>query len=111
MKLKVDSESVRLKFNIQKMTIMASGPITLCCINGQTIETVIDFIFLGIITTVGGDCNHEITMIVPWKERYDTLDSVLKIKDITSLIKVCLVKAMCFCLFVCFCFSILHVWI
>ena len=63
MKLKVDSENVRLKFNIQKMTIMASGPITLWCIDGETIETVIYFIFLGIITTVGGDCNCEITMM------------------------------------------------
>ena len=61
---------------------MASGPITLWCIDGETMQTVTDFIFLDIITTVDGDCNHEIKILLPGKENYDTLDSILKIRDI-----------------------------
>ena len=82
MKVKEDSENVGLKFNILKMKIIASGPITLWCIDGETMQTVTDFIFLGIISTVDGDCNHEIKILLPGKESYDTLDSILKIRDI-----------------------------
>ena len=82
MKVKEDSENVDLKFNILEMKILASGPITLWCIDGETMQTVTDFIFLDIITTVDGDCNHEIKILLPGKENYDTLDSILKIRDI-----------------------------
>ena len=60
MKVKEESEKVRLKFNIQKVKIMASGPITSCQIDGETMETVTDFIFLGFKITADGDCSHEI---------------------------------------------------
>ena len=68
MKVKVESAKVGLKLNIQKMKIMASGPIISWEIDGETVETVSDFIFLGSIITTDGDCSHEIT---PWKESYD----------------------------------------
>ena len=61
---------------------MASGLITSWQIDGETMQTVTDFIFLGIISTVDGDCNHEIKILLPGKESYDTLDSILKIRDI-----------------------------
>ena len=71
MKVKVDSEKVGLKLNIQKTKIMASGPITSWEIDGETGETVSDFIFWGSKITVDGDCSHEIKRLTPWKESYD----------------------------------------
>ena len=71
MKVKVESEKVSLKFNIQKTKIMASGPITSWEIDGEIMETVTDFIFLGFKITANGDCSHEIKTLVPWKKSYD----------------------------------------
>ena len=71
MKVKVKSEKVGLKFNIQKTKIMASGPTTSLEIDGETVETVWDFIFLGSKITADGDCSHEIKTLTPWKESYD----------------------------------------
>ena len=71
MKLKVESEKVGLKLNIQKMKIMASGPVTSWEIDGETVETVSDFIFLGSKITADGDCSHEIKTLPPWKKNYD----------------------------------------
>ena len=73
MKLKVESEKVALKLKVQKTKIMASGPTTLWEIDGETVETVSDFIFLGSKITADGDCSHEIKrkMLTPWKEHYD----------------------------------------
>ena len=71
MKVKVESEKVGLKLNIQKTKIMASGPTTLREIDGETVETVSDFIFGGSKITADGDCSHEIKMLTPWKESYD----------------------------------------
>ena len=72
MKVKEDSEKVGLKFNIQKTKIMASGPITSWEIDGETVETVTDFIFWGSKITADGDCSHEIKKtLTPWKESYD----------------------------------------
>ena len=72
MKVKEESEKVGLKLNIQKTTIMASGPITSWEIDGKTMETVTDFIFLGSKITVDGECSHEIKkMLAPWKKSYD----------------------------------------
>ena len=68
---KEESEKVGLKLNIQKTKIMASDPIISWQIDGETVETVADFIFLGSKITVDGDCSHEIKMLTPWKERYD----------------------------------------
>ena len=65
------SEKVGLKFNIQKTKIIASGPITSWEIDGETVETVADFIFLGPKITADGDCSHEIKTLTPWKESYD----------------------------------------
>ena len=71
-KVKVGNEKVGLKFNIQKMKIMASGPITSWEIDGETVETVSDFIFWGSKITADGDCSHEIKrLLTPWKESYD----------------------------------------
>ena len=70
MKVKVESEKVGLKLNIQK-TIMASSPITSWQVDGETVDTVADFIFLGSKITAGGDCSHEIKMFTPSKESYD----------------------------------------
>ena len=75
---------------------MASGPITLWQIDGETIETMRDFIILGSKITADGDCSHEIKILTPWKESYDQPSSILKSRDITLLTKVCLVKAMVF---------------
>ena len=97
MQVKEESEKVGLKLNIQKTKIMASGPITSWQIDGETLETVADFIFLGSKITANGDCSHEIKKtITPWKECYDNLDSILKSRDITLSTKVHLVKAMVF---------------
>ena len=70
-KVKEESEKVGLKLNIQKMKIMASGSITSWQIDGETVETVSDFIYLGSKITADGDCSHEIKMLTPWKESYD----------------------------------------
>ena len=71
MKMKVESEKVGLKLNIQKTKIMASGPITSWEIDGETVETVSDFLFLGSKITADGDCSHEIKTLAPWKKSYD----------------------------------------
>ena len=95
MKVKEESEKVGLKLNIQKTKIMASGPITSWQIDGETTETVADFIFLGSKITVDGDCSHEIKRhLFLVREVMTNLDSVLKIRDITKSTKVHLVKAM-----------------
>ena len=95
MKVKEDSEKVDLKLNIQKTKIMASGPITSWEIDGETVETVSDFIFLGSKITAGGDCRHEIKRrLLLGRKVMTNLDSMLKSRDITLPIKVHLVKAM-----------------
>ena len=97
MKVKEESEKVSLKFNIQKMNIMASSPITSWQIDGETMETVRDFIFLGFKITEDGDCSHEIRRCLLLGEKTMTnLDSIFKSRDITLPTKVCLVKAMVF---------------
>ena len=97
MKVKVESEKVGLKLNIQKMKIMASGPITSWQIYGKTVETVSDFIFLGSKITADGDCSHEIKRrLLLGRKVMTNLDSILKIRDITLPINVRLVKAMVF---------------
>ena len=94
MKVKDESEKVGLKLNIQKTKIMASGPITSWEIDGETVETVTDFIFLGSKITADGDCNHEIKRcLLLGRKTMTNLDSLLKSRDITLLTKVCLVKA------------------
>ena len=97
MKVKEESEKVGLKLNIQKMKIMASGPITSWEIDGETVETVSDFIFLGFKITADGDCSHEIKRsLLLGRKVMTNLDSIFKIRDITLLTKVHLVKAMVF---------------
>ena len=97
MKVKEESEKVGLKLNIQKTKIMAFGPITSWKIDGETIEIVTDFIFLGSKITADGDCSHEIQRcLLPGRKAMTNLDSVLKTRDITLLTKVCLVKATVF---------------
>ena len=97
MKVKEESEKVDLKLNIQKMKIMASGPITSWEIDGETVETVADFIFLGSKITTDGDCSHEIKRPLLLERKVMTnLDSIFKSRDITLPTKVCLVKAMVF---------------
>ena len=97
MKVKEESEKVGLKLNIQKTKIMASGPVTSWQIDGETVETVADFIFLGSKITADGDCSHEIKRCLPLGKKVMTnLDSILKSRDITLPTKVCLVKAMVF---------------
>ena len=97
MKVKEESETVGLKLNIQKTKIMASSPITSWQIDGETVETVADFIFLGSKITVDGDCSHEIKRHLHLGRKVMTnLDSVLKSRDITLPTKVHLVKAMVF---------------
>ena len=97
MKVKVESEKVGLKLNIQKMKIMASGPITSWQIDGETMETVADFIFLGSKTTEDGDYSHEIKRhLLLGRKVMTNLDSILKSRDITLPTKVCLVKAIVF---------------
>ena len=97
MKVKEESDKVVLKLNIQKTKITASGPITSWQIDGETMETVTDFIFLGSKITAGGDCSHEIKRCLPLGRKAMTnLDSILKSRDITSPTNVCLVKAMIF---------------
>ena len=97
MKVKVESEKVGLKLNIQKTKIMASGPITSWEIDGETVETVADFIFLASKITADGDCRHEIKRhLLLGRKVMTNLDSILKSRDITLATKVCLVKAMVF---------------
>ena len=97
MKVKEESENVALKLNIQKMKIMASGPITSWQIDEETVETVSDFIFLGSKITVDGDCSHEIKRrLLLGRKDMANLDNILKSRDITLSTKVHLVKAMVF---------------
>src|SRR5574341_372511 len=97
MKVKEESEKVGLKLNIQKTKIMASGPITSWEIDGETVETVSDFIFLGSKMTADGDCSHEIKRrLLLGRKVMTNLDSILKSRDITLPTKVRLVKAMLF---------------
>ena len=97
MKMKEESETVGLNFNIQKTNIMASSPITSQQIDGETMETVTDFIFLGSKITADGDCNHETKRcLLLGRKAMTNLDNVLKSRDITSLTKVRVVKAMVF---------------
>ena len=96
-RVKEESEKVGLKLNIQKTKIMASGPITSWEIDGETGETVSDFIFLGSKITVDGDCSHEIKRrLLLGRKVMSNLDSILKSRDITLPTKVRLVKAMVF---------------
>ena len=97
MKVKEESEEVGLKLNIQKTKNMASSPITSWEIDGETVETVADFIFLGSKITADGDCSHEIKRYLLLRRKVMTnLDSILKSRDMTLSTKVCLVKAMVF---------------
>ena len=103
MKVKEESGKVGLKLNIQKTKIMVSGPITSWKIDGQTVETVSDFILGGSKITAGGECSHEIKRrLLLGRKVMTNLDSILKSREITLPTKVCLVKAMVF--------SIGHVW-
>ena len=97
MKVKEESEKVDLKLNIQKMKIMASGPITSWQIDGETVKTVSDFIFLGSKITTDGDCRHEIKRrLLLGRKVMTNIDSIFKSRDITLPTEVCLVKAMVF---------------
>ena len=97
MKVKEESEKVRLKLNVQKTKIMASSPITSWKIDGETMETVKDFISLGSKITADGDCSHEIKRrLLPGRKVMTNLDSILKSRGIILPTKVCLVKAMVF---------------
>ena len=97
MKVKEESEKVGLKLNIQKMKIMASSPITSWEIDGETVETVSDFIFLGSKITSDGNCSHEIKRrLLLGRKVMTNLDSILKSRDITLPTKVCFTKAMVF---------------
>ena len=104
MKVKEESEKVSLKLNIQKTKIMASGPIISWQIDGETMETVSDFNFLGSKITADGDCSHEIKRhLLLGRKVMTNLDSILKSRDITLPAKVHLLKAMVF--------SSSHVWV
>ena len=97
MKVKEESEKVGLKLNIQKTKIMASGPITSWQIDGETVETVADLIFLGSKITADDDCSYDIKRcLLLGRKAMINLDRVLKSRDITLPTKVCLVKAMVF---------------
>ena len=97
MKVKEKSEKAGLKLNIQKTMIMASGPITLWQVDGETIGTVRDFIFLGSKITADGDCSHDIKRcLLLARKAMANLDSILKSRDITLLTKVHIVKTMVF---------------
>ena len=97
MKVKEESEKVGLKLNIQKTKIMASGPITSWEIDGETVETVSDFIFGGSKITADGDCSHEIKRhLLLGRKVMTKLDSMFKSRDIILPAKVCIVKAMVF---------------
>ena len=95
--MKEESEKVGLKLNIQKTKVMASGPITSWEIDGETVETVADFIFLGSEITADGDCSHEIKRrLLLGRKVMTKLDSILKSRDVTLSTKVRLVKSMVF---------------
>ena len=97
MKVKEESEKVGLKLNVQKTKIMASSPITSWQIDGETVETVSNFILGGSKITADGDCSHEIKRhLLLGRKAMTNLDSILQSRDITLLTKVCLVKAMVF---------------
>ena len=97
LKVKEKSEKVGLKLNIQKMKIMASGPITSWEIDGETVETVSDFVFWGSKITADGDCSHKIKrLLLLGKKVMIHLDNIFKSRDITLPTKICLVKAMVF---------------
>ena len=97
MKMKEESEKVVLKFSIKKTKIMASGPITSWQIEGEKVETAMDFIFLGYKISADGDCSHEIKIyLLLGRKAMTNLDSILKSRDITLPTKICLVKAMVF---------------
>ena len=106
MKVKVESENVGLKLNIEKTKIMASGPTTSWEIDGETVETVPDFIFLGSKITAGGDCSHEVKRhLLLGRKGMINLDSIFKSRDITLPTKVHLTKAMVFPVVMCGCES------
>ena len=97
MKMKEESEKARLKLDIQKTKIMAFNPIPSWQVDGETMETVRNFIFLGSKITADGDCSHEIKRpLLLGRKAMTNLDSILKSRDITLPTKVCLVKAMIF---------------
>ena len=97
MRVKEDNEKAGLKFNTQKTNIMVSGPVTSWQINGQTMETVTDFIFLGSKITADSDCSHEIKRhLLPRRKGMTNLDNILKTRDITLPTKVHIVKSMVF---------------
>ena len=97
MKVKEENEKVGLKLNIQKTKIMASGPITSWQIDGEPVETMADFVFLGSKITAYGDCSHEIKRrLLLGRKVMTTLDSILKSRDVTLPTKVCLVNAIIF---------------
>ena len=97
MKVKEKTEKTGLKLNIQTTKIMASGPITSWQIDGETVETVSDFVFVGSKITADGDCSHEIKRrLLLGRKVMTNLDSILRSRDITLTTKVCLVKGMVF---------------
>ena len=103
MKVKEESEKVGLKLNIQKTKMIASGPMNLWKIDGETVETVRAFIFLDFKITADADCSHEIKgCLLRGRKAMTNLDRILKSRDITLSTKVCLVKALVF--------SVFHVW-
>ena len=106
MKVKEESEKVGLKLNVQKTKIMASGPTTSWEIDGETVVTVSDFIFLGSKITADGDCSHEIkSRLLLGRKVMTNLDSILKSRDVTLPTRVCLVKAVVFPVVLCNCES------
>ena len=106
LKVKEESEKAGLKLNIQKTTIMASGPITSWQIDRETVETVRDFVFLGSKITADGGCSHEIKRrLLLGRKAMTNLDSVLKSRDFALPIKVCLVQAVVFPVVMCGCES------
>ena len=103
MKVKEESEKTGFKLNIQKMKITASSPITSWQIDGETVETVTDFVFLGSKITADGDCSHEIERcFLLGRKAMTNLENILKIRDISLPIKICIVKAIVFSV---------HVWL
>jgi len=103
-KVKEVSDKAGLKVNIQKMKIMASGPITSWQTNGEKVETVTYFIFLGSKITAEGDCSHEIKRhLLLGRKAMTNLDSILESRDITFLTKICIVKAMVYSVVMCRC--------
>ena len=102
MKVKEESEKTGLKLNIQKMKIMTSGPVTSWRVDGETMETVRDFTFLGFKITADGDCSHEIKRrLLLGRKAMTNLNSILKSRDITLPTKASLVKAMIFLVVMC----------